>query len=57
MGENLKWLWFAFGVGWALHILYVYLLAARQKSLRDELTQLRAQLEEREPGDSEPLVG
>ena len=57
MGENLKWLWLAFGIGWALHILYVYTLASRQKSLRDEVSQLRAQIEEREPGDGEPLVG
>ena len=57
MGENLKWLWAAFGIGWALHILYVYTLAARQKNLRDEVSQLRAQLEEREPGDNEPLIG
>ena len=57
MGENLKWLWLAFGVGWALHVLYVYMLAARQKSLRDEVQQLRAQLEERNPGDDQPMVG
>ena len=57
MGENLKWLWLAFGVGWVLHVLYVYTLAARQKTLRDEVSQLRAQLEEREPGDREPLIG
>ena len=50
MEENLHWLWAAFGVGWALHILYVYTLASRQKSLRDEMQQLRAQIEEREPG-------
>jgi heme exporter protein D len=57
MGENLKWLWAAFGIGWALHIFYVYTLAARQKSLRNEVQQLKAQLEEREPGSGEPLIG
>ena len=57
MGENLKGIWADFGIGWALHILYVYTLAARQKTLRDEVSQLRAQLEERDPGDSEPMVG
>ena len=48
MEENLKWLWAAFGLGWLLHVLYVYSLAARQKSLRDELRNLKAQLDERE---------
>jgi heme exporter protein D len=57
MGENLKWLWAAFGIGWALHIFYVYTLAARQKTLRNEVQQLKAQLEEREPGSGEPLIG
>lgn len=57
MGENFKWLWAAFGIGWALHVLYVYTLASRQKSLRDEVSQLRAQLEERDPGGNEPLIG
>lgn len=57
MEENLKWLWMAFGIGWALHILYVYTLASRQKSLRNEVQQLRAQIEEREPGSGGSLAG
>ncbi|MEZ5361516.1 MAG: CcmD family protein [Bryobacterales bacterium] len=57
MGENLKWLWAAFGIGWALHVLYVFLLASRQKSLRNEMRQLRAQLEERDHDGGEPLLG
>ena len=57
MEENLKWLWMAFGVAWILHILYVYTLASRQKSLRNEVQQLRAQLEERESGSGDRLIG
>jgi hypothetical protein len=57
MGENLKWLWAAFGIGWALHILYVYTLASRQKNLRNEIQQLRAQIEDRDPDAGDPLAG
>lgn len=57
MGENLKWLWAAFGIGWALHMLYVYTLASRQKNLRDQIGQLRAQIEERDPNDDQPILG
>lgn len=48
MEENLKWVWAAFSVAWALHLLYVYSLSSRQKKLRDEMKNLRAQLEDRE---------
>jgi hypothetical protein len=48
MEENLKWLWMAFSIGWALHILYVYTLGAREKTLREQVRNLRAQLEDRE---------
>ena len=57
MGENLKWLWAAFGIGWALHILYVYTLASRQKNLRNEIQQLRAQIEDRDPDAGDSLAG
>lgn len=51
MEENLKWVWAAFSVAWALHLLYVYTLAARQKKLREEMRNLRAQLEDRDSGE------
>ena len=46
MEENFKWLWAAFSIAWALHILYVVSLAARQKRLREQVRDLKAQLEE-----------
>ena len=51
MEENLKWVWAAFSVAWALHLLYVYTLASRQKKLNDEMRDLRAQLEERDTSE------
>jgi len=49
MEENLKWLWAAFSIAWVLHLLYVVSLASRQKNLHDEVQNLKAQLDEREP--------
>ncbi len=51
MEENLKWVWAAFSVAWALHLIYVYTLASRQKKLSDEVRDLRAQLDELDPED------
>ena len=51
MEENLKWVWLAFSVAWGLHLAYVYTLAARQRKLNNEMRDLRAQLEERDPGE------
>lgn len=44
MGENLKWLWAAFSIAWALHIGYVALLSRRTKSVEHQLDDLRNQL-------------
>lgn len=44
MGENLKWLWAAFSIAWALHIGYVALLSRRTKSVEHQLNDLRNQL-------------
>jgi len=46
MEENLKWLWYAFGAGWIIHILYVLSLSVRGKNLQRELADLRTQLDE-----------
>ena len=44
MEENLKWLWVAFSVAWALHIGYVVLLSGRTKKLEQRLDDLNSQL-------------
>ena len=46
MEENLKWLWVAFSVAWALHIGYVVLLSGRTNRLERQLEDLNAQLKE-----------
>ena len=44
MEENLKWLWAAFSVAWALHIGYVGLLASRTRKLENQIRTLSDQL-------------
>ncbi len=44
--KNLKWLWAAFSIGWALHIGYVISLSSREKKLRGQLEDLRNLLQE-----------
>lgn len=44
MEENLKWLWAAFSVAWALHLGYVVLLSRRTRRLERELDHVSAQL-------------
>ena len=48
--KNLKWLWAAFSVAWALHIGYVLSLSSREKKLRGQLEDIRSML--REHGES-----
>lgn len=54
MEENLKWLWAAFSIAWALHVGYMFLLSGRTKTLERQIEDLQAQLEERQKGASEP---
>lgn len=46
MEENLKWLWAAFSIAWALHIGYILVLSDRVRKLQGQLEDLRAQLGE-----------
>lgn len=48
MEENLKWLWYAFGLAWVLHIAYLGLLSSRASGLRRQMDDLKALLRERE---------
>lgn len=47
MEENLKWVWAAFSLAWVIHLAYVHALGSRQKALKRQLEDLRAQLEDR----------
>ncbi len=44
--KNLKWLWAAFSVAWAIHIGYVLSLSGREKKLRSQLEDIRSLLRE-----------
>lgn len=48
MEENLKWLWAAFSIAWVIHLGYLSILASREKKLRNQIRDLRAQVDERE---------
>lgn len=50
MEENLKWLWYAFGAAWIIHILYVVSLSRRETRLREQLENLKSLLSEYEKG-------
>ena len=50
--KNLKWLWAAFSIGWALHIGYVISLSSRAKKLRGQLEDLRNLLQEHDKSNS-----
>ena len=47
MEDNLDWLFGAFSLAWGLHLLYVFSLGRRQKTLREQVAHLKAQLEDR----------
>lgn len=57
MEENLKWLWMAFSVAWVLHLAYVATLGARQKNLKDQVRDLKAQLDDYEAKEGGGLGG
>ena len=44
---NLKRLWCAFSLVWAIHLLYVVSVGRREKKLRDELEALKSMVQER----------
>ncbi|MDA1312432.1 MAG: hypothetical protein O2968_03765 [Acidobacteria bacterium] len=48
MEENLRWLWYAFGSAWIIHIAYVHWIASRTKELRVQIESLRTLLKEQE---------
>ncbi|MEO8130403.1 MAG: hypothetical protein ABI822_25105, partial [Bryobacteraceae bacterium] len=48
MEENLHWLYYAFGFGWALVFLYLIWISRREQSLRSQIKKLQSLLEEKE---------
>ncbi len=52
MEENLKWLWAAFSVAWALHLTYVVSLSARTRKLERQIETLRSQVDNDSPQTS-----
>jgi hypothetical protein len=57
MEENLRWVWYAFGIAWGLHAAYAVSLSLRQKQLTRSIEDLhklikeqRGKLSSAEPG-------
>jgi bacteriorhodopsin len=47
MAENLRWLYYAFGFGWALVFLYLFWISRQEQALRKKVAALQALLEEK----------
>ena len=45
MVENLKWLWAAFSIAWALHIGYLAVLSRRTRSVQSQIGRLARPVE------------
>jgi hypothetical protein len=41
MGDNLQWLFGAFGAGWVIHMLYLLSISSRQKKVFKQLDDLQ----------------
>jgi hypothetical protein len=47
MEENIRWVWYAFGAAWGIHLVYVASLSVRQNRLLDQIRDLKTLLEQR----------
>ncbi len=41
MGDNLQWLFYAFGAGWLIHMLYLLSISRREARVLKEIEGLR----------------
>jgi bacteriorhodopsin len=48
MEENLRWLWYAFGSAWIIHVVYVFWIASRVKEVRGQIDNLKELLRDQE---------
>jgi hypothetical protein len=47
MDNNLSWLFWAYGIGWALIFLYLFQISRREVGLRRKIADLQSRVEER----------
>jgi hypothetical protein len=47
MMENLPWLFYAYGAGWALTFLYLVWIGRKEQSLRRRVAELQERIEDR----------
>ncbi len=50
--ENLSWLFYAYGAGWALIFLDLWWISGRERALRRRIAALEKLLDRRAPGAS-----
>ena len=48
MGDNLQWIFGAFGIAWVIHILYLSFIFRKERRLEKQIQQLRELLNARE---------
>ncbi|MGH9585284.1 MAG: hypothetical protein ACRD4O_20395 [Bryobacteraceae bacterium] len=53
MGDNLQWLFGAFGAAWVIHMLYLLSISARQKKVFEQLNELQRLLPDQDIGGKE----
>lgn len=44
MGDNLQWLFGAFGIGWLIHMAYLLSISRREKQAMQEIAELQRSL-------------
>jgi CcmD family protein len=45
--ENLNWLFYAYGIGWGLILIYLYNISRKESSLRRKISDLQETIEAR----------
>jgi CcmD family protein len=51
MGDNLQWLFGAFGAGWIIHMLYLLSLSSRQKKVLRQIEDVQKLLPDDAPAE------
>jgi hypothetical protein len=49
MEENLHWIFWAYGLGWALVFVYLFWISRREQDLRRRVSELRELLNDHNP--------
>ena len=51
MGDNLQWLFGAFGAGWIIHMLYLLSISSRQRKVLRQIEDIQKLLPDEAPAE------